>query len=66
MPKGPPFLPDFERFLMRLQEGSPAVTALLAKPPFADEPPKLLRVRVYRYRFATPAEWHQRGIWWVR
>jgi hypothetical protein len=66
VPKGPPFLPEFERFLMRLREGSPAVTALLAKPPFADEPPKLLRVLVYRYRFATPAERRQRGIWWVR
>jgi hypothetical protein len=66
VPKGPPFLPDFERFLTRLLEGSAPVTRLLAQPPFGDEPPKLLRVSVYSYRFATPAERAERGIWWVR
>jgi hypothetical protein len=66
VPKGPPFLPDFERFLLRLLEGSPAVTALLATPPFGEEPPSHLRVRVYRYRFATPEERAERGVWWVR
>lgn len=66
VPKGPPFLPDFERFLRRLLTGSPAVTALLAEPPFDDQPPTMLRMRVYRYRFATPGERADQGVWWVR
>jgi lipase maturation factor 1 len=66
MPKGPLFLPDLEAFLRRLREGSPAVTALLAEPPFGDKPPETLRVRAYRYRFATPAERAEQGVWWMR
>jgi hypothetical protein len=66
VPKGPPFLPDFERFLQRLLDGSPPVTALLAEPPFGGEPPRHLRVKVYRYRFATPDERTAQGVWWVR
>ncbi|MCG6943213.1 MAG: lipase maturation factor family protein [Thiohalocapsa sp.] len=66
VPKAPPFLDDFGTFLERLLEGSPPVTRLLAKPPFADGPPTMLRVRVYRYRFATPEEHAKQGVWWVR
>ncbi|WP_058555975.1 lipase maturation factor family protein [Thiohalocapsa sp. ML1] len=66
LPKGPLFRPDLKAFLNRLREGAPAVTALLAEPPFGDKPPKMLRVRAYRYRFATPAERAADGIWWVR
>ena len=66
VPKAPPFLDDFQIFLERLLDGSRPVTHLLAKPPFGDQPPKMLRVRVYRYRFATPAERAERGVWWVR
>ena len=66
VPKAPPFLDDFGAFLDRLLDGSPSVTRLLAKPPFADEPPTMLRVRVYRYRFATPSEHAEQGVWWVR
>ncbi len=66
VPKAPPFLDDFGAFLDRLLAGSPSVTRLLAKPPFGDQPPTMLRVRVYRYRFATPAERAEQGVWWVR
>ena len=47
-------------------DGSPPVTALLAEPPFGGEPPRHLRVKVYRYRFATPDERTAQGVWWVR
>jgi hypothetical protein len=56
----------FERFLIRLQEGAPAVTALLARPPTGGELPQWLRVRIYRYRFRTPAERAESGYWWQR
>jgi len=66
VPIAPVFLDWLERFTERIVEGSPAVTALLAKPPFADEPPRMLRLRVYRYRFATPQQLATTGDWWTR
>ncbi|MBP6808353.1 MAG: lipase maturation factor family protein [Chromatiaceae bacterium] len=66
VPKNPLFLDLLESFLIRLREGAPAVTALLARPPTGGEPPGWLRVRVYRYRFSTPAERAESGHWWQR
>jgi hypothetical protein len=66
VPMGPVFLDWFERFLQRLMSGSEPVTRLLAKPPLADGPPDRLRVRVYRYRFTTPAQRATTGNWWTR
>jgi hypothetical protein len=66
VPMSPVFLEWFERFLDRLVAGSPAVTGLLAQPPFGDQPPRQLRVSVYRYRFATPQERAASGAWWTR
>ncbi len=66
VPKAPPFLNDFGSFLERLLDGSPPVSRLLARRPFGDQPPTMLRVRVYRYRFATPREHAEQGVWWVR
>jgi hypothetical protein len=66
VPKNPIFLEWLERFLDRLLEGSPSVTALLAKPPTGAGPPRLLRVQVYRYRFSTPRERAATGQWWQR
>jgi uncharacterized membrane protein YphA (DoxX/SURF4 family) len=66
VPMNPLFLDLFERFLIRLQEGAPAVTALLASPPNGDEPLRQLRVRVFRYRFSTPAKRAHSGHWWQR
>ena len=66
VPMNPVFLDLFERFLIRLTEGSAPVTALLARPPLGAEPPRLLRVRVYRYRFTTPQERSETGHWWQR
>jgi hypothetical protein len=62
--QNPAMRPWFERFMWRLSENSPAVTGLLATNPFADAPPRYLRVLAYRYRFTTPAERGQSGKIW--
>ena len=56
----------FERFLMRLHQGSAEVLNLLEYNPFPDKPPKYLRVQVYRYRFTTMEERERTGHWWSR
>jgi lipase maturation factor len=52
--------------ITRLLEGDPATVALLGPDPFGDQPPALVRARLYRYRFTTPAERRQTGAWWSR
>jgi hypothetical protein len=56
----------FLAFCQRLLEGSPSVTALLARDPFAAAPPRHLRAQVYQYRFTTSAERRRSGDWWAR
>jgi hypothetical protein len=56
----------FERFIERLLENDPAVTALLEHNPFAERPPRYIRVELYRYRFTTPEERAASGAWWTR
>lgn len=65
-PMSPFFLDWLERFLDRLLQGSPSVTALLKHPPPGAEPPRLLRIQVYRYRFTTPQARAASGDWWQR
>jgi predicted DCC family thiol-disulfide oxidoreductase YuxK len=56
----------FWRFLQKLLENEPAVTALLERNPFAGQPaPTYLRAQFYNYRYAEPAEKAQ-GRWWNR
>jgi predicted DCC family thiol-disulfide oxidoreductase YuxK len=55
----------FPRFLERLLENEPAVTALLEKNPFADKRPQYMRARFYDYTFAGGEERSQ-GLWWRR
>jgi hypothetical protein len=50
----------------RLLEHDPATRRLLGPDPFPDRPPALVRARLYRYRFTTPAERRQTGAWWSR
>jgi Lipase maturation factor len=50
----------------RLLAGDPATLKLLGPNPFGDRPPALVRARLYRYRFTTPAERRQTGAWWSR
>ncbi len=56
----------FEKFMHRLKEGSPDVTALLAKNPFPGSPPKYLRSVLYRYNFTSPDELEATGKIWKR
>ena len=66
VPLSPLFMDWFERFVHRLLEGSPPVVELLAGTPFGDQPPRMLRVDVYRYRFTTAEERARTGDWWQR
>lgn len=55
----------FWRFLERLLENEPTVTALLASNPFADKPPIYVRAQFYDYTFAGSEE-KAAGQWWDR
>jgi len=59
-------LPWFEEFLYALLENSPHVAELLAHNPFADKPPRYIRVDAYKYTFTTPQQRQQSGNWWNR
>ena len=54
------------RFMVRLLEGAPEVTALLGHNPFPDRPPRYVRATMFEYRFTTPAERQSTGEWWNR
>ncbi len=54
--------PWFLAFERRLLEGSPAVLGLLGDRPFAGRTPRLLRARLYRYRFTGRGD----RAWWRR
>jgi lipase maturation factor 1 len=56
----------FERFMQRLQEGSPGVLALLAHNPFPEQPPTYLLAYLYRYTYAKPEERKVTGQIWNR
>ena len=58
--------PWFSRFLQRLLENSPEVTALLGINPFPHEPPLYVRALLYDYRYSSPEEKKATGAWWVR
>jgi lipase maturation factor 1 len=55
----------FPRFLERLLQNEPAVTALLERNPFADRPPVYMRAQFYEYRYAGSEE-KAKGLWWDR
>jgi hypothetical protein len=56
----------FQNFCERLLQGSPEVLGLLAKNPFPDHPPRLIRAEFYNYRFTSAAERQATGAWWQR
>jgi predicted DCC family thiol-disulfide oxidoreductase YuxK len=58
--------PWFSRFMQRLLENSPDVTALLGSNPFPRKPPLYVRALLYDYRYSTPEEKKATGAWWVR
>ncbi len=61
----PRHLPWFTRFLERLLENEPTVTALLEKNPFPDKPPIYVRAQFYDYTYASREE-KAAGRWWNR
>jgi predicted DCC family thiol-disulfide oxidoreductase YuxK len=55
----------FSRFIQRLRQNEPAVTALLEKNPFPDRPPAYVRALLYDYNYADSNE-KAEGVWWKR
>jgi hypothetical protein len=53
--------PWFVSFAVRLLEGSPEMLALLARDPFPDAPPLVIRATVREYRFSAPGG----AGWWT-
>ncbi len=62
----PRFIPWFDQFLTALLENAPGATSLLKSNPFAEQPPQMLRVKVWHYQFTTPQEREESGNWWKR
>jgi predicted DCC family thiol-disulfide oxidoreductase YuxK len=58
--------PWFVNFMLRLLQGSPAVTGLLAKNPFPQAPPKYVRAELFDYSFTDFATRRATGQWWAR
>lgn len=58
-----PWLP---RFMLRLLQGSPEASRLLAWNPFAQAPPAYVRALVYEYGFTRWPEHRATGAWWKR
>lgn len=56
----------FPRFVGKLLDNDPATVKLLRNNPFPDAPPRLVRARLFRYRFATRGEHRATGQWWMR
>ena len=63
---GSPNQPWFRRLLDKILDGDPAIRKLLRTDPFDGEPPVLIRVRIFEYRYATTAERRDTGQWWWR
>ena len=61
----PERVPWFSRFLARLLENEPTVTALLERNPFPEKPPTYVRAQFYDYAYAGDDE-HAAGRWWDR
>lgn len=55
----------FWRFMQKLLENDPAVTALLRYNPFPQEPPRYLRAQFYTYTYSDPQQ-KANGQWWNR
>ena len=58
--------PWFSNLMVRLLQDSPDVVGLLAKNPFAGNPPKYIRAVVFDYSFTDFATRRATGDWWAR
>jgi hypothetical protein len=56
------FMPLLGKFL----EADPPTLRLLRRDPFAGQRPRFVRALLYLYRFATPMEHRETGVWWHR
>ena len=56
----------FMPLLGRLLEGDRPTLALLRYNPFPAAPPRVVRARLWLYRFTTPEERRRTGAWWDR
>lgn len=54
--------PWFQRFCLKLLEGSPDVVALLERNPFPDRPPRYVRAELYQYDFGRDGWWTGRRL----
>ncbi|GAA4478358.1 lipase maturation factor family protein [Enteractinococcus fodinae] len=63
---GSPNQPWFRRLIDKILDGDQAIRKLLRTDPFDGEPPVLIRVRIFEYRYATAAERRETGQWWWR
>ena len=58
--------PWFTNFMLRLLQGSSAVTGLLAHNPFPEAPPMYVRAELFDYSFTDFATRRSTGQWWER
>ena len=58
--------PWFSQLIVRLLEGEPAVTGLLARNPFPGKPPRLIRAVTYDYHFTDWSTRRSTGAIWTR
>ncbi len=56
----------FVNLCMRLLEGEPSVSRLLAYNPYAARPPKYIRAISYDYKFTSLSELKETGTYWKR
>jgi hypothetical protein len=64
---GPPErYPWIIELVARLLQGDRPTLKLLRDNPFEQQPPALVRARLFRYRFTTRAERRETGAWWAR
>lgn len=58
--------PWFQQLMIRLLQGTPEVTSLLAFNPFPDKPPHFIRAVIYDYHFTDSATRRKAGAIWTR
>jgi hypothetical protein len=66
VPLGAARQPWFAELLAHLLDADPRILRLVRVDPFAGRPPRLVRVRMFRYRFARRDEHRATGAIWVR
>jgi hypothetical protein len=66
VPLGAAHEPWFAELLAHLLAADPKILRLLRVDPFDGRPPRLIRVRMFRYRFARRDEHRASGAIWVR